>query len=234
MTSPALVALKNAINTNTLDAAQRGALSTALDLLIPEFPTPDELSNSIPETEETLARDWIAALYTIQAGGGTPVNALARVVSPTVITPWPVPFQPGVAGKILFVADITPEVTGELLVSVNVQIISDGAGVPRILLGVVGPLTAVTGGTLLAPGLTLEATSVTPDFSTALPVATNLDETFDDGAGNPHTAVLTIASIPINATRGVRIGIVGFAADTSTQSWTALTGQISVQEQPLE
>ena len=70
----ALQDLRNRIASNTLTGPQQTALDTALDVLIPLFPTPDELSNSIPVGEEVLAREWIAPLYTLQAlagpGGG--------------------------------------------------------------------------------------------------------------------------------------------------------------------
>lgn len=73
--SAALQNLRNAIATNTLTALQQAALTQALDAIIPTFPEPDEISDSIPPTEEELAREWIAALYSLQStgGGGPPM-----------------------------------------------------------------------------------------------------------------------------------------------------------------
>src|SRR5215831_8450446 len=83
MTSPALVDLFDRIGTNTLTTGQQAALQTALGLILPDFPEPDEISNSIPPTEAALARAWIAALYTLQAeAGGPPVP---NVVTGTTI-----------------------------------------------------------------------------------------------------------------------------------------------------
>lgn len=82
----ALQDLRNRIASNTLTGPQQAALDTALDVLIPLFPTPDELSNSIPQTEENLAREWIAPLYTLQAQAGPggsvlPTTAIAFFVN---------------------------------------------------------------------------------------------------------------------------------------------------------
>jgi hypothetical protein len=232
MSSAALTALRNAILTNTLDAGQQGALATALAVIIPDFPTVDELSNAVPENDEVLAREWIAALYTIQAGDAAPMPTLQRVISPTEITPLPAPFQPGTLGKVLFVADITPEVSGLILLSVNLNLISDAAGAPGLAIFIVA-LTAVAGGTVLAPGLTVEPTSTTPAFGTGIPAFAMAEPTFDPGDGS-HAGILTISGLPINGTVGQRYGIIGVARDTSTQNWTALNIGLSAVEQPLE
>ena len=83
----ALQDLRNRIASNTLTGPQQAALDTALDVLIPLFPTPDELSNSIPQTEELLAREWIAPLYSLQAqagpgGGVLPTTEIAFFINP--------------------------------------------------------------------------------------------------------------------------------------------------------
>jgi hypothetical protein len=81
MTSAALQDLSNRIASNTLTGLQQAALVQALAILIPTFPSPDELSNGIPPTEEVLARDWIAPLYTLQAeaSGGASVLPTAQI-----------------------------------------------------------------------------------------------------------------------------------------------------------
>jgi hypothetical protein len=224
-----LTNLRDAIAANTLNPAQKAALVLALDEIIPTFATVDDLSLAVPP-DESNARVWMAALYTIQAEGGAALS-LQRVVSPTEITPLPAPFQPGTGGKILFVADITPEVSGLLLLSVNLNLISDATGAPGLAIFVV-ELTAVAGGTVLAPGLTVEPTSTTPDFSTGIPAFATAEPTFDPGDGS-HTAVLSIAGLPINGTVGTRYGVIGIARDTSTQHWTSLNIGLSLVEQPL-
>jgi hypothetical protein len=71
----ALQDLSNRIASNTLTALQQSALTTALGAIIPFFPGIDDASNSVPIQEDIpLSREWIAALYTIQAlspAGGT-------------------------------------------------------------------------------------------------------------------------------------------------------------------
>jgi len=80
MTSAALADLSTRIASNTLTGPQQAALTTALALIIPTFPSPDDTSNSIPPTEGALARAWIAALYTIQAeAGGTAVLPTTQI-----------------------------------------------------------------------------------------------------------------------------------------------------------
>jgi hypothetical protein len=232
MSSAALTALRNAILTNTLDAGQQGALATALAVIIPDFPTVDELANAVPENDEVLAREWIAALYTIQAGDASPMPTLQRVISPTEITELPAPFQPGTLGKILFVADITPEVSGLVLLSFGLNLISDATGVPGVAIFIV-PLQSIAGGTVLAPGLTVEPTGTTPAFGTGIPAWATAEPTFDPGDGS-HAAILTVAGLPINGTVGQRLGIIGVAKDTGAQNWTALNIGLSAVEQPLE
>jgi hypothetical protein len=228
MSSAALIALQTAIRQNTLSPAQQAALDTALGLIIPNFPTPDELSNSIPVPEEVLARDWIAALYTIQAESAG-IDMLARVITPNaeagkVLTP----LAPGVA-TVLLVADITPTTTGLLMVSVNVAVIEDAPGVPGLALFYVPNLTAVTGGTPIAPGLTDQPTSTTPAFGAGTLVWTTEQDSFNDGV-NPNNAIPVMAGVPIQAVVGQRSGIIVVARDTAAQNWTSVAASVSVIE----
>jgi hypothetical protein len=90
MTSAALQDLSNRIATNTLTASQQGALVAALAGIIPTFPSPDELANSIPSYEESLSREWMAALYAIDTTGGPPLPPVVSNVlgtAPIVVTP---------------------------------------------------------------------------------------------------------------------------------------------------
>lgn len=69
MTSTAAIDdLANRIASNTLTAAQQAALVEALGIIAPDFPSPDEISNSIDDF--TQARTWIASLYAIAAAFG--------------------------------------------------------------------------------------------------------------------------------------------------------------------
>ena len=81
--SAALDAFASRIAANTLTTADQNALLEALDGISPTFPTPDQTSNGIPQSEEGLARLWMAVLYAINAEGvpvppvGAPITAFA-------------------------------------------------------------------------------------------------------------------------------------------------------------
>jgi hypothetical protein len=224
MTSAAIVALRARVASNTLTANDQGALTTALDFIAPTFMGPDE--TAAIAADEIEAREWIAALYTIAANGGSPVT-FTRVTTPNTETSLTVPFQPTDVGKVLLVADLVPQTTGLLLVSVNLDVIEDAAGAPAIAAFLVDDLTAVTGGTLIAPGLTEEPTSTTPAFG-GPPIFSTEQASF--AAGNPHQASLTLASCPVQAVVGHRIGIVIVASDTAAQNWTGIAVSMAVVE----
>jgi hypothetical protein len=86
MSSPGLVDLAARLATNTLTPAQQAAFAEALGLIIPTWPTPDELSNSIPPSEESLVRLWAAVLYSLQAEGGTsmPATVVGTAIFPNI------------------------------------------------------------------------------------------------------------------------------------------------------
>lgn len=87
MTSAALADLQARIASNTLTALQQAALTTALAAIVPTFPNPDESASIVSVLEEPLAREWIAALYTINGEGvamsGLPTNQTAWHVNAT-------------------------------------------------------------------------------------------------------------------------------------------------------
>lgn len=227
MSNANLIALQNAILTNTLSADQQGALATALGDIIPTFPTVDERGNAVPYTDEAVSQTWLAALFSLAAGGGSPMVLPVRVFSPPQAQ-LPVPFQPTSAGKLLAVADVTPQFTGKLLVSVNIALFEDASGTPAFALFYVDDLTAVTGGTVIAPGLIGEPTSTTPAFGAGVPIAAVQEPSFAGSA--PDQAILVMASIPVQAVVGHRTGLVLVATDTGTQNWTGITAMISVVE----
>jgi hypothetical protein len=82
--NPNLLALAAAIAGNTLNAVQQGALLTALAELTPTFPNPDETSTVDSEADAAAAREWIAALYSIQSIGGAPVPPSVTDVTATL------------------------------------------------------------------------------------------------------------------------------------------------------
>jgi hypothetical protein len=138
--SGALDNLTANILANTLTTLQQNALAQALVAISPTFPTPDETSDGIPVPEEALAREWMAALYAIQAGAGVlpPTVPVTQVTgtAPIVVTPTAgapvVSLTPparafGVSGaltlnagaQIAASATLTPTVSGKLKVRIS-------------------------------------------------------------------------------------------------------------------
>lgn len=72
MTSPQLQTFRNNLAANTLTDAERGALLTALDGFLGEFPQPDEIS-SANAFMPAIQVDWTSALFSIQGTGGAPL-----------------------------------------------------------------------------------------------------------------------------------------------------------------
>lgn len=72
MTSPQLATFAANLAANTLTPGERGALLTALNAFLAEFPQPDEISNA-SEAMPAIQVTWVSALFAIQGNGGTPV-----------------------------------------------------------------------------------------------------------------------------------------------------------------
>lgn len=70
MSNANLVALQNAINTNTLTPSMQALLSDALGAIIPAFPEVDEIARGIPEAALELGSAWLAPLFAIGGGQG--------------------------------------------------------------------------------------------------------------------------------------------------------------------
>jgi hypothetical protein len=91
MSAPLQALIAN-ILANTLTSLEQNALANALTIIAPVFPGPDETGSTLPPPDEVLAREWIAALYAIQAGngGGPPpvgnVNSVSGT-APIVVSP---------------------------------------------------------------------------------------------------------------------------------------------------
>ncbi len=143
--------------------------------------------------------------------------------------------QPTTAGKLLCVVDITPKQTGLVLVSANFGIVANAADAPGIAMFWEENLTAVGGGTLIEPGLTVQnagTLTTTPDvvatgtevFAVSGPTAVILAE---------NVVNLAFAGVPIKLTAGVRacIGFFG-TSDAAETSWTVGLA-LSVVEQVM-
>lgn len=118
MTTPAtaiLLNLSSNIGANTLTALQQSALQQALVAIAPTFPGPDETTNGLTNGDESLAREWIAALYAITLGvGGAVTGILARAYATNAA-----PVLPGAAIAIGASVTVTPGLTGKLKVRIS-------------------------------------------------------------------------------------------------------------------
>jgi hypothetical protein len=118
MTTPAtpiLLNLSSNIGANTLTALQQSALQQALINIAPTFPGPDNVANGLTDLDESLAREWIAALYAITLGvGGTVTGIPARAFQANAA-----PVLPGAAVAIGASVTVTPGLTGKLKVRIS-------------------------------------------------------------------------------------------------------------------
>ena len=214
--NPNLVALLAAIGTNTLTPGMQGALTQALALIIPNFPTPDELASALPPPDEDDAREWIAALYAIQAtGGGTIVPSVNAAYTPNTESSFG-PITPGGSPVDLAVADITPTGSGLLSIKATVAIASSVPDAINLALFALAPLTAITGGTPVGVGITEDPTSTTPTPS-GTPIMSDV--------GVESTVGGNVASVTITGTYqavpGQRTGLLlqGLSAVGGATTW---------------
>jgi hypothetical protein len=226
MTSPALSALRTRIATNALTLSDQTALTTALDAILPTFQSADDTS-SVRFSDEPEAREWIAALYTIQAGGVVS-GAGAHIQTPNTETLFAASMAPGPAGALLAALDVTSQTTGRLRVSVNVALIASIADEPEIALTFVDNLTAVTGGVAINAGITAVPTSTTPSASGGVAMFATAQATFS--LGGTLDAFITLADIPLQVTVGHRIGIGVFLASPNSATLTEISAAITVDE----
>lgn len=226
MSNTNLINLQTAINNNTLSVAQQAALSAALDQVIPTFQTPGPGGSVNTDTEGALARDWFAALYNIAEGAPAPPMT-AHLSTPNTETQFLASEAPGPGGAVLALLDFTPTRTGLMRISVNVSMnVTGGADQPSIALIYLDNLTAVGGGTLIAPGITAGPSSVTPAVGGGVAMCAFAEETFDGDS----VAVVTLAGIPLQAVVGHRTGVAVIIASPHSRTFTNVAAVISVDE----
>jgi hypothetical protein len=112
--SAALAAFLADVQANHLTAGQQAAIVSALTVISPEFPDPDEYGNSIPITEESLARLWMAVLYTINGEPIVPPTSLARNFENS-----PAPVTLSAVAQVIAGVSVTPQQTGKLKVRIS-------------------------------------------------------------------------------------------------------------------
>jgi hypothetical protein len=149
MTTPATPILLNLaanIGANTLTALQQSCLQQALNNIAATFPGPDDTANGLTDTDEPLAREWIAALYAITLGVSAVSGSLARAFSTNAA-----PVLPGAAIAIGTSATLTPGVTGRLKVRISgvIENNDSSAAAHPFTLSINTGLTAGTTGTQL-------------------------------------------------------------------------------------
>lgn len=157
-------------------------------------------------------------------------SEVARVVTPNAETIFATDFSPSDAGTLFMALDITPEASGLLIISVNIAIVAEGTDQPSCAMFYVDDLTAITGGTLIAPGITAVPTATTPAFGAGVEVfaASNATQLVDED----HISLLTFAGIPVQAVAGHRTGLVFVADSPAEVVWATVACSLSVIEQP--
>jgi hypothetical protein len=164
----------------------------------------------------------------VQAGGPLSNVSLAHIQTPNTETQFLASEAPGPGGALLAVLDITPNVAGRLRVTVTVALDSSAPDTPEVALVFIDNLTAVTGGTPIAPGITAGPTSTTPPASGGVSMFEAASPTFTFGANT--VAFVTLASMPLQVTPGHRVGIAVFLASPASATFTAISAAMTVDE----
>jgi hypothetical protein len=156
-------------------------------------------------------------------GGGLRVGTFNGQVS------LPTPFSPGPCpGPILLVADVTPRASGLLLCSFNVSISTAAPDQVGMFLANVEGLTAITGGTEVAPDIFAEPTGITSTSPASL-VAGPFEDSTEVISGSNIT-VISIAAVAIQMTSGER-GAVGLVcASIANVAWDVIQATVSIIE----
>ena len=203
--SAALDTLTAHILANTLTTAEQNILAQALIAISPTFPSPDDFGNALPPPDESDAREWICALYAIQAGGPAPpvptmpvttVTGTAPITSTGGTTPAIGLITPArgyaVSGALVLSAaaqiaasvTITPKVSGKLKVRISgVFTNTDTSATQRPL-----SISVRTGATVYQTQATIESTAaggspstMSASFVVDLDAATTTPTTFPLG-----------------------------------------------------
>jgi hypothetical protein len=232
--SVALQNLRSAIATNTLTSLQQGALTQALDAIIPSFPTVDPSGVAQPPRDGLDAREWIAVLYTIQStSGGTPLTVVNEILPAALPSPVTVTPNPGVGNVTLgftspsrsassnagvpialsatptngVTAALTPSLTGRLRAMITGRVTNTDASPHAFILNV----NANTG---IGPDFTIQTMgSVTIPAGGVAAFAITVDLDQGSQVAAPHTfAVGTTATIIAQVT-GVAGGFLSIPAN---------------------
>jgi hypothetical protein len=231
-----------------VDIAAGGSTSVALTLLILQeisesvwstrspLPSP---ANTQPGSYQQVALSVLArvlaGLEVVSSEGINTNNAnssLARVVSPNLETLLPSSFSPTSSGKVVAVVDITPSAAGLMLTSINMAIVASAPDDATLIAFFVPNLTAITGGTLVAPGLTFAPTSTTPLYTDPSSVIMLSAVEPTEVVGGANIGTVSMANLPVQATPNKRCGIVFVAVSPNNTTWTSVAVSTAVVEQP--
>lgn len=139
-------------------------------------------------------------------------------------------FVPGTAGKLIAVFDFTPDDTGTMRLNLNLSADASIADQPELVFFLVADLTAITGGTLIAPGITAAPTSTTPAAETGVEMWSVAANSFTVGE-TADGVFLVAAGIPAQCVVGTRYGIaVVMASQTITTSFGTVSVSASLDE----
>lgn len=139
------------------------------------------------------------------------------------------------ASTIIAVVDITPQASGLLYVAGYLETGATSAGTDRVSMDINGipTLTGITGGVLVAPGLTLAQGAAITGVAGGAPQSGS--RTFVESAApaGTLTGAWTMAfAFPFQATPGDRTGLEFLLTSGSNRTFDNLTLCLSVTEQP--
>ena len=183
--------------------------------------------------------DRVEALLALAraAASGAGAALQNRVVSPNDFATNTIGnVSPGGGGAIVAVVDITPKASGLLYVSGYMHADATSVGVDEVTLqtNYLDGLTGITGGTLIAPGLTTaKGSAITAVTNTGplVEIALTRVDTPAPGGGLAGGWTMPVC-FPVQAIRGHRTGLTFFLISANARTFTNLTLQLDVTEQP--
>lgn len=188
---------------------------------------------------ELARKAWRTALeaLSIASSAQSSIAALQnRVVSPNDYNTNIIGnIAPGAGGAIIAVVDITPKASGLLYVSGYLHADATSVGVDEVTLqsNYLPSLTGITGGTLIAPGLTTAQAAPITAVASGAPVEIALTRVDTPAPGGGLSGGWTMpVCFPIQAVKGQRTGITLFLISANARTFTNLQLSLDVTEQP--
>ena len=173
----------------------------------------------------------VARLSASHGGEDDTARVITADTEPVIVSD----FAPTIAGKILCVVQITPLVSGLIIVNAGFLVSSSVADTPTFNLWA-NALTTITGGTPVASVLPAGAIVASPTSTTPAYNGTGSDNVAVTAqatsvVGIQNLTPITFAGVPVLAELGVKIQLTFFVTSSSNSTTWAVLGTFSVLEQ---